>query len=285
MEHRLASLAGHSIAYTGPSGAADLPPLVFVHGITGSIDCMELFLPEAVRQSHQCSAVSLPCHAPSEWTDRDGAPLRPETFSDAVAAAIRELHGDEPVHLVGWSTGGFAALMTAATHPDLVRSVTSISGFARGRWGNSLGLMQAIAALGVGGLWAFRLAMAGLVRSPIAYGLTLRGYTAGGRQRPTLVRELHAGFAQHDFSAIGQAVAAIRGWDVSERLRSIAAPTLIIEGQRDAVVPAGEAAHLAQLIPGSETLEIAGCGHLFYCEAPDTVWPATTDWIARHHHD
>jgi pimeloyl-ACP methyl ester carboxylesterase len=63
-------------------------------------------------------------------------------------------------------------------------------------------------------------------------------------------------------------IAAVLGHDTYERLPSIAAPTLIITGDDDQVIPGESSEVLRERIPGSTLRVIEGAGHLFYIERP-----------------
>jgi pimeloyl-ACP methyl ester carboxylesterase len=53
-----------------------------------------------------------------------------------------------------------------------------------------------------------------------------------------------------------------------ERLGSIGAPTLVVHGSEDPIVPSANGAAIARAIPGARLLEMAGCGHLPMWECP-----------------
>jgi 3-oxoadipate enol-lactonase len=63
--------------------------------------------------------------------------------------------------------------------------------------------------------------------------------------------------------------AAIQGFDSHARLSQIKAPTLIIHGDDDAIVPCKNAEVLHQAIRGSKTHIIKSAGHMFFWEAPE----------------
>ncbi len=69
----------------------------------------------------------------------------------------------------------------------------------------------------------------------------------------------------HTFARQG---AAIQSFDTHARLGEIKAPTLIIHGDDDAIVPHQNARILAQGITGSRVHTIKGAGHMFFWEAP-----------------
>ena len=59
------------------------------------------------------------------------------------------------------------------------------------------------------------------------------------------------------------------GHDTSARLGEIAAPTLVIHGTADRILPVANAHHLARLIPGAKLELFDGVGHLFWWERPE----------------
>lgn len=94
-----------SPSHRGGSG----PPLVCLHGFTGTWRVWELVLP-ALERHHDVLAVTLPGHA--------GGPRLPGALSaETLPGAIERLMdnaGFERAHLVGNSLGGFLALTLAA---------------------------------------------------------------------------------------------------------------------------------------------------------------------------
>mgnify|MGYP003341001283 CR=1 FL=1 len=134
-------------------------PTIYVHGIMATPDFWPLTLPKSLRDYGGCS-ISLPNHStrsqsahPGSTSERDQSEqvrtipkaMMPEDFSRPIIQLINEVYEGKPTRLVGWSTGGFAVLHAAATHPEKVESVVSICGFARGPWNGGLGLLQAMA--------------------------------------------------------------------------------------------------------------------------------------------
>jgi pimeloyl-ACP methyl ester carboxylesterase len=68
---------------------------------------------------------------------------------------------------------------------------------------------------------------------------------------------------------------------LEKRLGLIAAPTLILWGERDAVLPPSYARKFAAGINGKSRVEIvAGAGHLAYLDRPDTVADAVLGHFA-----
>jgi pimeloyl-ACP methyl ester carboxylesterase len=62
---------------------------------------------------------------------------------------------------------------------------------------------------------------------------------------------------------------AIGGHDTSTRLNAIAAPTLVVHGTEDAMLPVSNAKAIADAIPAARLELLDGIGHLFFWEEPE----------------
>jgi 3-oxoadipate enol-lactonase len=79
--------------------------------------------------------------------------------------------------------------------------------------------------------------------------------------------EKKSGDAQ-DAAGYAAQIQAVLGHDTLERLAEIAAPTLIVTGDDDRVIPATSSLFFDELIPDSRLCTIPGAGHLFFIEQP-----------------
>jgi 3-oxoadipate enol-lactonase len=66
-------------------------------------------------------------------------------------------------------------------------------------------------------------------------------------------------------------IQAVLTHDTYERLPQISAPTLILTGDDDQIIPAASSGVLHDHIPGSRLEVIEGSGHLFFIEQPDAT--------------
>ena len=92
-------------SHRGGSG----PPLVCLHGFTGTWRAWELVLPMLERR-HDVLALTLPGHA-------GGPPIEGEVDSDLVVDAVERAMdeaGFDTAHIAGNSLGGYVALQLAA---------------------------------------------------------------------------------------------------------------------------------------------------------------------------
>ncbi|HKV54853.1 MAG TPA: alpha/beta fold hydrolase [Candidatus Binataceae bacterium] len=75
---------------------------------------------------------------------------------------------------------------------------------------------------------------------------------------------------------------AISAFDTYDRLDKIAAPTLVVTGTDDPIVPAQNSAILRERIPGAQLHSIDGAGHLFFWEAPEESAASVSRFLAKH---
>ncbi|MFZ5597524.1 MAG: alpha/beta fold hydrolase [Bacillota bacterium] len=74
-------------------------------------------------------------------------------------------------------------------------------------------------------------------------------------------------------------VGAVMKFDSLSRLSQIAAPTLVITGDGDVLIPAGNSSILAENIPGARLIVLDGCGHGFMVQEPEKLYIALSDFL------
>lgn len=243
---------------SGEGASAGAEPLLLIMGLSGS---------------HRSWGESFPAllaeHFDVVVYDHRGigtsAPLGTEPFSlrdlaDDAAGLIDAL-GWESAHVCGISMGGMIAQELVLAHPGRVRTLT-------------LGCTMA------GGSTATHIAGADLA-------LLSEGMTSGDFERALRTGwelNLSASFAADEAAygvfrerALGLRVPlatimaqlqAIGSFDVTDRLAEITAPTLVLHGTTDRMVPYVNAAILAEGIPRARLETFDGIGHLFFVEDP-----------------
>ena len=70
--------------------------------------------------------------------------------------------------------------------------------------------------------------------------------------------------------------------DLTPELKDVVAPTLVLGGARDRVIPPSEAEHLHRGIAGSELIQQTGVGHIFFAEALEETVAHIGNWIGTH---
>jgi pimeloyl-ACP methyl ester carboxylesterase len=78
--------------------------------------------------------------------------------------------------------------------------------------------------------------------------------------------------------SLRQLAAIVASGDRTEQLRTITAPTLVIHGTKDKLVPPSGGRATARAIPGARLLTIEGMGH----DLPRAAWPRILDAIEEN---
>ena len=217
-------------------------PLVLLHGAYMTIDLMGEIVP-VLAESRQLIAVELQGHGHTADIDR---PLSYELMADDIAALIEHL-AFEKADLFGYSMGGGVALQVAIRHPEVVRKlvVASASYTSEGMHPELLEMIPTLTPEAFAG-------------SPIeeAYLRT----APNPDDFPTLVAKLK----RLDMEPFA--------WP-PEDIRGIAAPTLLIIGDSDAI-RLEHAVELFRLLGGGVMGDLAGLP-----KSQLAVLPGTTHFV------
>jgi pimeloyl-ACP methyl ester carboxylesterase len=205
--------------------------------------------------------------------DKRAASYTLEDLSDDAIGLLDQLAIDR-AHVVGASMGGMIAQTVAARHPHRVLSLVSMMSNTGARWSGqpSLRLYKVLLkpppkdrdAYAEHAVWVFsRIGSQGYARDDedlrrIAGESFDRGVNPGGSLR--------------------QLAAIIASGDRTPLLRMIDAPTLVIHGAQDRLVPASGGRATAKAIPGARLLLIDGMGH----DLPRDAWPLMLDAIEQN---
>jgi pimeloyl-[acyl-carrier protein] methyl ester esterase len=233
------------------------PPLVLLHGWAMHGGLFAPILP-ALAERHRVSVVDLPGHGHS-------APVMPYTL-DAIVAAIATQFDetDEPVTILGWSFGGAIAMRWVLLHPEQVARLLLVCATPRFTANDN---------------WPHAMAPATLVKFAdeltVAYRLTLQRFLSlqvqgSDEGRATLAALRGQLFARGEPSrtTLAAALRVVAETDLRDDVRSITAPTLIVTGERDALVPKSAGAWLARNMPCATHVDIPGAAHAPFLSHP-----------------
>ncbi|GAA1951124.1 alpha/beta hydrolase [Kitasatospora viridis] len=250
---------------------------VFLHGLGGWTQNWAALI-ERLHGSVHCLALDLPGFGRSA-PPPDG---RVTVGSQAAAVADHlDRGGHRPVHLVGNSLGGLAALRLAAERPDLVRTLTLVSPV--------LPTLPAAPALGV--------ALLGLPGAPRLYARVMAAQSPERQvddvyrviygdpalvrpeQRATEARERRRrAELPHSVQMLAGGVrAVVRSFVATDessawrQARGVAAPVLLVYGERDRLVPLRTAPRAYSAFRDARLLTLPGVGHVAMQERPGPV--------------
>ena len=175
----------------------------------------------------------------------------PYTLNDMGAdiAGLMEAVGYEQAHIIGASMGGMIAQIVAAQYPEKTRSLISIMSTT-----NAPHLPPPTE------------------EAEKRLRNLATGDAAAEREQSIRDRGFHPESMQRHLMAI------FKTGDRSAEVATIRAPTLVLHGADDGLVPPEHGRHTASLIPDSRFLLIEGMAH----DMPEDIIPQLVDEMTRH---
>jgi len=197
-------------------------PLVLLHG---GLHNTLLDAPVAARFAAHREVISIDLQGHGRTADVD-RPLRFETMADDIAALLGRI-GIERADLFGYSVGGSVALRVAIQHPDRVRKLVLLSiPYASNGW-----------------------------YPEVQEGFKHLGPALTEMMRPSPVYQTYAAIAPHpeQFGTLLDKIGKLQshGYDWSAEVAKLAAPTMLIYADADAV-PITHIAHFFELLGGGK---------------------------------
>ena len=256
------------IAYTELGSG---PVALFVHGL-GTSGLLWRHVIENLHDTSRCIAIDLPLHG--------GTPARDDMSVTAMAQVVADLCdglGLTQVDLVGNDTGGAVAQIFAARNPERIRSFTLTNCDCEGNFPPP----EFTPVVETARQGALAPALAAIVADPATWPTNPLGV---GYQHPEQVPEE---IWRNYLTAIGGTMERARDFErmiaaldpaemdaVSEPLRALDAPTLLVWGTGDAAFGIKWAYFLRDMIPGArEVIEVDGAKVFFPEERPGDLIP------------
>ena len=186
-----------------------------------------------------------------------------------VRRLLRAL-GISRTHFVGLSLGGIIGQALVLEAPELVEGLVLA---------NTTSRIPAEAVL----MWDERARIAlSQGMGPIAEMALPRWLTEGLRAAvPAAAERIRGMILTTDPAAYVACYRAIERFDVTERLRDITAPTLVIAGAEDLATPTAAAADMHHGIIGSELVVLTAAAHLSNIDQPDAFSEAVARFLDR----
>jgi len=242
-----------------PSGV----PVVLLHAIADSWRSFERVLSDLPESIH-AFALTQRGHGDAS---RPAKGYHSRDFAADLAAFMDALYL-EAVVVVGGSSGGFVARRFALDHPGRTLGLVFLGSPAILR--DKPGVLE---------MWDSTISE---LKDPISPDL-VREFAEGTLTRPVPQAFLETIVQENLKTPARVWRATFEGLledDSMEELDKIKAPTLIVWGDQDAILPRSDQETLAAAITGSRLLVYPGAGHAFYWEDPGRVASDLTAFIA-----
>lgn len=249
---------GVGLAYDD-EGSGDATPLVFIHGWTGNRHRWDHQL-EHFKTGRRVIRLDLRGHGESDKPD--------ERYSiDGFAADVLRMLdglGIERAILVGHSMGGMIAQKLTLAHPEKVERLILV---------DSVGKMVFNRTRGLG----MRILTTMPYKVFVSMNIT-RGFRRGYPREE--VRRYIAASHVTPKHVVMSCWAAMREFDVLDRVGEIKVPVLLVHGYHDVQFPPREAARLAARYRNA-VVRVLDVGHEAPVEDPAAVTSAIADFLAR----
>jgi 2-hydroxymuconate-semialdehyde hydrolase len=273
MRGEFLDLSGARLYYyaAGTRGAGD--PVVFVHGFPTSGHLWTDVVP-LIPAGHRIVVLDLLGYGRSDRPLSRAVDVR--AHAERVVELLDELRIARAC-IVGHGIGGGIAQSIAIRHPDRVSSLCLVDSVAFDRWPTIEGRI-ARATLPITRLLPAALLLAVLRRD------LRRGYGDPDRAARSLdlyLRPFAGAEGRDALAAHIRALTTDETRDLGTQLSRIAAPTAIVWGQQDRVIPLWVGRRLQQSIPGASLDIVPGARHFTPEEAPRQIADAVARLVGR----
>ena len=239
--------------------------LVFIHGLGSSTRDWEQQVP-IFSEHYQVITFDVRGHGQSA---KPPGPYSIALFASDTAELMKALDIG-PAHVVGISMGGMIAFQLAVDAPQRVKSLVIVNS---GPELISRTFQEKLA------FWQ-RIAIVQLV------GMRKMGEVLGERLFPkpeqaALRQEFIKRWAENDKRAYLDALRALNGWSVADRLSTIDCPTLVMSADQDYTPVSLKEAYAAKM-RHAELVVISDSRHATPVEQPDKFNAALLEFLAKH---
>jgi pimeloyl-ACP methyl ester carboxylesterase len=190
------------------------------------------------------------------------------------SVALMDALGITRAHVLGISMGGMIAQELVLNHPQRVQGLVlgcTLPGGTHSVPATPETMSMVVPVAGLSSAELFRRAWPAICTA--SFIETRRDFLdemlQAGLQNPT------------PLATLARQMAAIQAFDTFDRLPQIKAPTLVIHGDADLLVPPENGRLLAERIAGAVHREISGAAHMFFWEQPQAAASAIVEFLAR----
>lgn len=234
------------------------PPLLLIMGMSGTMFHWGEPLLRELRRDFDTIVYD---HRGIGESSRTGEPFTIAELAGDAAGLLQALEIDS-AHVMGISMGGMIAQELALAHPERVRALLLGCTYCGGE-GSLLSSEDVLRRL------------AEAMASGDRERAIRTAWEVNVSPRFAEDADAYAAFLQISLShavavpVIMEQMRAIAGHDTSERLAETRAPTLVVHGTVDQMLPVDNGRVIAERIPGARLEIIEDVGHLFFWEEPE----------------
>ena len=253
------------IGPTAGDETPDVPPLIFIHGLSG---CWQNWLEQIPHfaRDRRVIAVDLPGFGQSEMPAEE---ISISGYADTIDTLMQEL-GIDAAQIVGNSMGGFVGAELAIQYPARVERLVlvaaaglSVASIRTERTNGVRHRAENVVFFSLGHI-ASRSHQVALRRRLRAALLLIVAAHPAKLPGPLAAQQV-LGSGKPGFS---DALEAMFHYPLRDRLEKISCPTLIVWGDKDRLVPLKDASVFEQLIPDSRKIVYQDTGHVSMMERP-----------------
>ncbi len=237
-------------------------PLVLIHGGIGNV---EMNWGPSIPLFARKFRVIAPDSRGHSRTDNPSGEFSYKLMADDTVALIKELGLENPI-IFGWSDGGQIVLEIGMNYPGFAKALIA-GGVLSELSDHYLNGMKAFGALGPGN---------------VDFDLFKETYP----DFANAMVEMHSPVYGTDYFVDGLFTNITKMWFNPEefpgdRLTKITDPTLVVQGDRDEVIPLEDSVRIYRMIPNAELAIIAGADHGSVSAQAERVTNVVLDYIAR----
>lgn len=195
-------------------------------------------------------------------------------LADDAVALLDTIHVTEPAVVCGVSMGGYVAQHVAARYPDRVRGLVLVDTKLEADTDEAR-CARADLAERVG-----RVGQTILADAMIPKLLATSSEGRARADRGEMIDLLHQMITSQPVPTIQAALAALGNRpDMTDAMRHVKAPTLLVVGAEDAITPPSCMHSAAAVIPNARVLEVPFAGHLVPLERPEIFNGALLEFL------
>ncbi len=249
-------------------GRRDAPAVILLHGFGSSLQTWDAWADD-LAQDHRVIRFDMPgCGLSEGDVNGDYTDVR----SMQLLVALMDQAGVAKASLVGHSTGGRLAWRFAAAHPDRVDNLVLVSpdGFASP--GFDYGKSPQVPTMLKWVRYALPKSLLRMSLAPAYANPAVLTDAVVSRYHDLL---LSPGARDAMLARLAQTVLV----DPRPLLATIRAPTLLLWGDKDAMIPVANAADYLKAMPGATLWRLPGVGHVPQEESPQSSLAAVRNFM------